>query len=44
MDGGVVHVYKGILLSHKKEIVVEIWLYLEIITLNEVSQKKTNTM
>ena len=41
----VMHVYNGILLSHKKNEtipVAAIWLGLEVITLNEVSQKEKN--
>ena len=38
---GVVHVYNGILLSHKKnkiELFVEMWMGLENIKLSEISQ------
>ena len=41
-----VHIYNGILLSHKKNeimLFVATWMVLEIIILSEVSQKKTNT-
>ena len=44
----VVHIYNGILLSHKKEqnnVVAATWMQLEIIILSEVSQtEKTNTI
>ena len=39
----VVHIYNGILLSHKKEQIMPfaaIWMELEIIILNAVSQKE----
>ena len=39
----VVHIYKGILLSHKKNKTLQFaatWIQLEIIILSEVSQKK----
>ena len=37
-----VHTYNGLLLIHQKEIIPfsVIWMYLEIIKLNEVSQKE----
>jgi len=41
----VVHVYNRILLSHKKNEIMAFtatWMYLEIIILSEVSQRKTN--
>ena len=40
-----VHIYNGILLSHKKElnkVICSKWMGLETITLREVSQIKTN--
>ena len=43
----VVHIYNGILLSHKKNKTLQFaatWIQLEIIILSEVSQKKTNTI
>ena len=43
----VVHVYSGILLSHKKNKIMPFtatWMQLEMITLVEISQKKTNTL
>ena len=41
----VVHIYNGILFSHKKNKIMPFaatWMQLEITILNEVSQKKTN--
>ena len=41
----VVHIYNGILLSHKKErnwVIFETWMDLEIVIQNEVSQKEKN--
>ena len=41
----VVHIYKGILLSYKKNEIMPFaatWKQLEIITISEVSQTKTN--
>ena len=41
----VVHIYNGILLSHKKNEILPFaatWMYLENIILSEVSQTKTN--
>ena len=41
----VVHIYNGILLSHKKNKIMSFaatWMDLEIIILNEDRQKKTN--
>ena len=41
-----VHIYNGILLSHKKNEIMPfaaIWMDLEVIILSEVSQTKTNT-
>ena len=43
MDKDVVHIYNGILLSHKKneiESFVELWIDLESFIQSEVSQKK----
>ena len=43
----VVHIYNGILLSHKKNEIMpfaETWMDLEIIILSKVSQTKTNTI
>ena len=43
MDKDVVHIYNGILLSHKNKEILPFpatWLKLEIIILNEVSQKE----
>ena len=40
-----VHVYSGILLSHKRNKIVpfaEMWMYLERVIQSEVSQKETN--
>ena len=41
----VIHIYNGLLLSHKKEwnnATAATWMDLEIITLSEVSQTETN--
>ena len=41
----VVHIYNGVLLSHKKNKIMPIaatWMDIEIIVLSEVSQIKTN--
>ena len=35
-----VHVYNGVLLSHKKEGIAATWMELEILILSEVCQKK----
>ena len=43
----VIHIYNGILLSHKKYEIMAFaatWMDQEIIKLNEVSQTKTNTI
>ena len=43
----VVHIYNGILLSHKKDGMMPfaaIWIDLEIVLLSEVRQKKTNVI
>ena len=43
MDEDVVHIYNGILLSHKKNKIMSFattWMDLEVIILNEVSQMK----
>ena len=43
----VVHIYNGILLSHKKDGIMPfaaIWIDLEIVLLSEVRQKKTNVI
>ena len=40
-----VHIYKGLLLSHKKNEITSFtatWMDLEIIILSEISQKKTS--
>ena len=42
MGKDVVHIYNGILLSHKKIPFAAAWLDMEIVILSEVSQKKTN--
>ena len=45
MNKDVVHLYNGILLSHKKNEIMPFattWMDLEIIILSEVSQTKTN--
>ena len=41
----VVHIYNGILLSHKKDEIMPFaatWMDLEMIILSEISQRKTN--
>ena len=43
----VVHMHNGILLNHQQNEILPFgatWMELEIIILNEVSQKKTNTI
>ena len=43
----VVHIYNGLLLSHKKDEIwpfVATWMDLEITIASEVSQKETNTI
>ena len=43
----VVHIYNGILLSHKMNEVLPLaatWMQLEIIILSEISQRKRNTI
>jgi len=41
----VVHIYNGVLLSHKKnKISAATWLQLETVMLSDVSQRKTNTI
>ena len=43
----VVHIYNGILLSHKKNKIVPFaatWMDLEITILSEANQRKTNTI
>ena len=47
MDKDVVHIYNGILLSHKKHDIMtfaKTWMDLEIIILHKVSQRKTNVI
>ena len=46
MDKDVVHIYNGILLSHKKEILpyATTWIKLEDIMLSEISQRKRSTV
>ena len=46
MDKDVVHIYNGILLSHKNEIIpfAATWMGLEITLLNEIRKRKTNTI
>ena len=47
MDEEYVHIYNGILLSHKKEKIIQFiatWMDLEIIIVSEVSQVKTYHM
>ena len=42
-----VHIYNGMLLSHKKDEIMPFaakWMDLEIIVLSEVGQKKTNAI
>ena len=41
MDKDVVHIYKGILLSHKKNEIIP-WTDPEMIILSEIRQRKTN--
>ena len=43
----VVYIYNGILLSHKKELIMPFaatWMQLEIIILSEVRKRKINTI
>ena len=44
MDKGVVYIYNGILLSHRKEIILfaATWTDLEMIIQSEASQKENN--
>ena len=45
MEKDVIHVYNGILLSHKKNEIMSFaatWIGLDIIILSEISQRKTN--
>ena len=47
MDKEVVHTYSGILLGHKKNTIkpfAATWMQAEIIILNEVRKRKTNTI
>ena len=43
MDKDVVDIYNGILLSHKTMPFAATWIYLEIVILSEVRQRKINT-
>ena len=43
MDQGVVHIYSGILLTHKKDEIMQFaatWIDLEITILSEINQKE----
>ena len=43
MDKDVVDIYNGVLLSHKVMPFAATWIYLEIVILSEVKQRRINT-
>ena len=43
MDKDVVDIYNGVLLSHKFMPFAATWIYLEIVILSEVKQRRINT-